>query len=135
MGLPRISDPRHVPVAEPNGLQRFGLSLINDDRDLPFLFLGAQMSLVMIPLAVALFVPHVFRWWLAPLYFAVLFGAFFDRYTLMLHNTSHRVLFKPKYRLFNSYIPWVIGPLMGQSPEGYFGHHIGDASPREQPRG
>jgi hypothetical protein len=125
MGLPQVTDPRHDVMATPNALQRFGLSLINDERDYPFLVLGAQISLVMIPLAAVLFVPHVFRWWLAPGYFAVLFLGFFDRYTLMLHNTSHRVLFKPKYRFLNNYIPWVLGPLMGQSPEGYFGHHMG----------
>ena len=25
----------------------------------------------------------------------------------------------------NNYIPWVIGPFMGQSPQSYFSHHIG----------
>ncbi len=125
MGLPAITDPRHVPVTAPNALQRLGLALINDERDLPFVMLSLQIAGVMLPVAAALFIPGVFRWWLAPFYFALLFGAFFDRYTLMLHNTSHRVLYKPHYRILNHFIPWVIGPLMGQAPEGYFGHHMG----------
>ncbi|WP_229725248.1 fatty acid desaturase family protein [Hymenobacter baengnokdamensis] len=44
---------------------------------------------------------------------------------LMLHCTSHRVLFKKKYSFLNRYIPWVIGPLFGQTPETYFTHHMG----------
>jgi hypothetical protein len=43
----------------------------------------------------------------------------------MLHNTSHRVLFKREYNLLNKYIPWVLGIFVGQSPETYFVHHIG----------
>jgi fatty acid desaturase len=44
---------------------------------------------------------------------------------LMLHCTSHRMLFKKKYGWLNKYIPWVIGPLFGQTPETYFVHHLG----------
>ncbi|MEM6726209.1 MAG: fatty acid desaturase, partial [Bacteroidota bacterium] len=46
-------------------------------------------------------------------------------YILMLHNTSHRKFFKPEFQFLNHYIPWVLGPFIGQSPETYFGHHIG----------
>lgn len=44
---------------------------------------------------------------------------------LMLHCTSHRVLFKKQYGWLNYYLPWVIGPLFGQTPETYFVHHLG----------
>ncbi len=123
MGLPRITDPRHLPEKDPGTLDRFFLSLINDERDLPFLWLMMSFSLVVLPFAALLYV-H-FQWWLGVLYIALLFGMFFDRCILMLHNTSHRVLFKPKYRLFNHYIPWLMCPFYGQPPEGYFGHHMG----------
>jgi hypothetical protein len=43
----------------------------------------------------------------------------------MLHNTSHRVLFKRKYGFLNKLIPWVLGPFFGETPESYFAHHVG----------
>jgi hypothetical protein len=125
MALPRITDPRHVAIENPNALQRFGLSLINDERDLPFLGLMLSFSLVVLPFAAYLFMPGRFRWWLGVIYVAMLFAVYFDRCILMLHNTSHRVLFKPKLRLLNHYIPWIMCPFYGQPPEAYFGHHMG----------
>jgi hypothetical protein len=44
---------------------------------------------------------------------------------LMLHCTSHRPFFKKKYQFINYYLPWVIAPFFGHSPETYFAHHIG----------
>lgn len=119
-----ISDPRFSPKAERNAFERAALHFINDERDLPFFWLSLAMTVVLVPLTVALFWPGVFRWWMAPIYWGVLFGLFFDRYILMLHNTSHRRLFKRKYGLLNSYIPWILGPFCGESPETYFVHHI-----------
>ena len=43
----------------------------------------------------------------------------------MLHCTSHRQLFKPRYALANQLIPWVLSPFLGQTPETYFAHHLG----------
>ncbi len=125
MALPTITDPRHVPVKDPNVFQRIGLSLINDERDLPFLGLMASFTLILIPCAIALFIPGVFRWWLGIPYIGLLFGAYFDRGILMLHNTSHRTLFKPKYAILNKYIPFILCPFYGQPPEAYYGHHVG----------
>jgi hypothetical protein len=119
-----ITDPRFDPKPERNGIEKLALDVINDERDLPFIWLSAQMTLLLIPFAFVLFIPGVFSWWLAPIYWAVLFGLFFDRYILMLHNTSHRRLFKRKYRALNHYIPWVLGPFCGETPESYFVHHI-----------
>ena len=125
MALPSLSDPRHLPVEQPNPLQRLGLSLLNDERDLPFLGLMASFSLVLFPFAALLYAPGRFRWWLGAIYLIVLFAGFFDRCILLLHNTSHRPLFKPRFRLLNHYLPWVMGPFFGQPPEGYNSHHIG----------
>ena len=43
----------------------------------------------------------------------------------MLHCTSHRAFFKKEYEFLNHYLPWVLGPLFGQTPETYYSHHIG----------
>jgi hypothetical protein len=120
-----LSDPTFsAPARGRNVFERAALRVIRDERDLPFVWLSLQISLVLIPLAALLYVPGVFRWWMAPLYWAVLFGMFFDRYILMLHNTSHRPLFKREYGFLKFYIPWVLGPFCGESPETYFIHHI-----------
>jgi fatty acid desaturase len=50
---------------------------------------------------------------------------FFAPFVLMLHNTSHRRLFRRPWTWMNGYIPWVLGPFFGQSPEAYFAHHVG----------
>ncbi len=117
-------DPVWQPKEKRNVFERFFLKLINDERDLPFIWLSLQMTLVLPLLAGLYFVPGLMPWWSAPLYWGVLFLVFMDRFMLMLHNTSHRRLFKRQYRVFNKWIPWVIGPFCGQSPETYYVHHI-----------
>ena len=108
-------------TARPNPLARF----INDPRDVPFVVLSLAASVIVLPFAAYLFMPGRFRWWLAVAYLAVNMAGFLDRFILMLHNTSHRPLFKKKYQLLDSYIPWVLGPFFGETPETYFAHHIG----------
>ena len=99
--------------------------MINDPRDLPFLHLTAQASIVVIPFAMYLLWPGNFTWWLALIYLFVTLRVFLDRFILMLHNTSHRRLFKREYALMNRYIPWILGPFFGESPDTYYAHHIG----------
>jgi fatty acid desaturase len=111
-----------IPVAP---LDRAIGDLLNDPRDLPFVKLMAAASVVVLPFAVALYVPGVFRWWIALGYLATNFTLFLDRFILMLHSTSHRALFKPRWRWLNAYIPWVLGPFFGETPETYFAHHLG----------
>jgi hypothetical protein len=125
-----LTDPRHEPRT-PTWLDRVALRFINDERDLPFVRLSLAMSAVLLPLAVYMYLPGRFQWWLGAIYLALNFGLFFDRYILMLHNTSHRALFRKGYRPFNQYIPWVLGPLFGESPGTYFAHHIGMHHPEE----
>ncbi len=118
-----LTDPRHTPVTNPNVFQRAGLALINDERDLPFLGLALRFIGVIFPLAAVLY--WRFNWWLAIAYTTILFAFFFGPCILMLHNTSHRVFFKPQHRWMNHIIPWVLCPFFGQPPEGYFSHHMG----------
>lgn len=122
--LPTLTDPRPTSESLEPKSGRWFLKFINDPRDMPFIWLCLQMTFILIPVAVILYVPGVFRWWMMPLYWMLLFGAFFDRYILMLHNTSHRRLFKREYKIWNNYIPWILGPFCGETPETYYAHHI-----------
>jgi fatty acid desaturase len=98
--------------------------LINDPRDAVFIGLMAQ-CLLFAAAGVAFFLVPEVNGWLAVVYWAALLGLLLDRFTLMLHCTSHRQLFKPKYRLLNEVIPWLLGPFFGQTPNTYFAHHLG----------
>ena len=120
-----ISDPVFVP-AERSALERRFLRYIKDERDLPFVWLILRISLSVVPLAVALFlVPLGIVWGILGAAFIFLLVYFLGPFTLMLHNTSHRTLFKSEYKKGNLLIPWVLCPFMGQSPQTYFSHHIG----------
>jgi hypothetical protein len=44
---------------------------------------------------------------------------------LMLHNITHRRLFKKKYDWLNKYVIWFVCPFFGHTPETYFVHHVG----------
>lgn len=118
-----ITDPMEPPVDASRGLAALAMRFIRDPRDLPFLRLSGLLTVVMFPFAAYLYLR--FSWWLALPYLALLFGVFLAPYTLMLHNTSHRKLFRPRYALLNHYIPTVLGPLLGQTPGTYFAHHVG----------
>jgi fatty acid desaturase len=74
---------------------------------------------------IGLYIAGPWFWWLAVAYLVVLFAGVIDRFTLMLHCTSHRQLFRAGHPLLNQVIPWVLCPFMGQSPETYFAHHMG----------
>jgi fatty acid desaturase len=123
--IPTLTDPGYAAPERRNPLDRLLVRLIRDERDLPFVHLSLSASLVLFPLAAAFFVPGFFRWWMAPIYWAILLGFFLDRFILMLHNTSHRPLFRKELGLMNHYIPWVLGPFFGETPETYFSHHVG----------
>lgn len=97
--------------------------LLNDERDAPFLSLMLRTTLWGFPMATLLFL-H-FRWWLAVPYLAVSLLYLFPPYTLMLHCTSHRQLFRKEHGWMNGIIPWVIGPLYGHTPGTYVAHHMG----------
>jgi fatty acid desaturase len=97
--------------------------LVNDPRDLPLVRLMLSASLI-IPAALYLYWPGRFSWWLAPAYWLVWAFVFLDRVTLMLHCTSHRPLFRPRVGWLNAYVPWILGPFYGQTPNTYFAHHI-----------
>ncbi len=124
-----ITDPVfHPPKGERGALERFFLKYLDDERDLPFVWLSLQIAGFVIPSAVAVVVAPI-GWWtwalVAPAYWALIYLGFTDRYILMLHNTSHRPFLKKPYKTLALYIPWVLGPFFGEPPEGYFSHHVG----------
>jgi len=97
--------------------------LINDERDTPFLGLMVKTGAWAVLSTGVLFTAY--RWWMTPIYLAVFIGYFFPPFTLMLHCTSHRPLFRKKYAWMNNIIPWVLGPFFAQTPGTYAAHHIG----------
>ncbi len=121
-----ITDPVFTPPNNYNFFDKFFLNLINDERDLPFVYLTLKITFTMVPIGIALyFVENTWVWaLLAILYFFLNNFTYKGPFGLMLHCTSHRKWFKRKYELMNHYLPWVIGPFFGQTPETYYVHHI-----------
>jgi hypothetical protein len=119
-----IVDPVFSPPARRGPLSRFFLGLIRDERDLPFVKLTLLLLAIFVPSALFLFLPGNFRWWMAPVYWA-LYLWFVGPFVLMLHNTSHRPLYRREHKHLNKVIPWGVGMFFGQSPETYFAHHVG----------
>jgi fatty acid desaturase len=104
---------------------QFWSRTLNDPRDVVFVNLGLAMTLGIFPVAALLFSQQSFSWAWAPAYWLYIGYFFMDRFILMLHCTSHRPLFNKKFRFLNFYIPWVLGPFIGETPEAYFVHHMG----------
>ena len=122
-----ITDPVYVEKEHLNSFERSAIKYLSDVRDLPFIYLCLKVTFIQLPFAILLFTPLFTGWiWItAALVYAglVIYNA--GPFTLMLHNTSHRKLFKKDYDIANYYIPWVLSFFMGQSPETYLAHHIG----------
>ncbi|GAB2960252.1 hypothetical protein GCM10027048_29840 [Hymenobacter coalescens] len=126
--LRALTDPVYQPSEQLSAFDQWMLKYIHDKRDLPFARLTLRISLTLLPLAVLLYVPGLpgWAWW--PAAVASLFLnniRFKGPFGLMLHCTSHRILFKKQYGWMNHYLPWVLAPLFGQTPETYFSHHMG----------
>ncbi|WP_126243464.1 fatty acid desaturase family protein [Chitinophaga rhizosphaerae] len=122
--LQSITDPVYTKPAKPSFFERF----IRDPRDLPFVYLSIRITLVLGITALLLYMPFVDGWlWgiTATVYLVFNNAVFKGPFGLMLHCTSHRAFFRKEYGFMNHYLPWVLGPLFGQTPETYYSHHIG----------
>jgi fatty acid desaturase len=122
-----LTDPVFSPGASYGAFDRFWLARINDERDIKFVHLTLKISLIMLPLGVLLFIPAVTGWWwwaIAVAYYGVSNFMYKGPFGLMLHCTSHRPWFNHKNRWLNYYLPWVVGPFFGQTPETYSAHHL-----------
>jgi fatty acid desaturase len=99
--------------------------LLNGERDASMVLLMLQCAAVAVVGVVLLaFVRAPYIYGAAPLYW-VLMAQVMDRFTLLLHCTSHRRLFKTEHDRYNSVIPLVLAPFFGQTPNTYFAHHMG----------
>ena len=126
--LGQITDPTYIPKEKYNWYDRFWLKMMNDRRDLPFIYLLTKIHLTVVPVAIILFTPLLqgWYWWgVAIVYFYVAQLYFKGRFGLMLHCLCHRKCFKKPYQWIHTYITWIVCPLFGHAPEGYFSHHIG----------
>ncbi len=119
-----LRDPTYVEPARRGWLEKLALRLICDPRDLPFVRLSALLVLVVVVPGVYLFLPGRFSWPIAVAHLGLVLY-FMGPFVLMLHNTSHRRLYKTEHAWMNQIIPWLIGPFFGESPETYFVHHVG----------
>ena len=115
-----ITDPVFDENIKYNAFERWCISLIRDERDLPFVKLSLRILLLVIPVSIFLF--FHFIWWVAIPFLLFNIATGLGPFILMMHNTSHRKLFK--WEPLNKLIPWVLGPFYGETPETYFGHHI-----------
>jgi fatty acid desaturase len=122
-----ITDPVYRADQPQHALDRFFARFINDERDLPFIYLSLRLTFTVVLSGVLLFTPLLEGWyWWALAIFHVVHGAYWiGPFMLMLHNTSHNKFFKQEYSLLNYYIPIVVGLFFGQTPETYYSHHIG----------
>lgn len=120
-----LTDPTFQPKARHDWLDRKLLEVIEEERDLPLARMLALMAMVLWPAAVYLYAQESLRWWQILGYYALLFGFFYDRFILALHNYSHRRLFKKRHKWLSRFITWTVGPFAGETPETYFVHHIG----------
>jgi len=98
--------------------------VLKEERDLPVARLWLTMLATVVPLAVALYVWGQPPWWLLAIHFSVVLF-FFAPYILALHVSSHRQIFKPKFRWLQAVPVWILAPFVGQSPETYRVHHMG----------
>lgn len=122
-----IQDPVYVTGQSRNAFDRFWISKIQDERDLPFIYLLFQLTFTIVPAAVLLFTPLLqgWVWWVAAFaYWAYMFYMI-GPYTLMLHNVSHNRFFRVEYDWANNYVPMFMAVFFGQTPTTYYGHHIG----------
>jgi len=128
LALPANTDPTYTEPSSYSSLDQFFLGLIRDKRDLPFVYLGLRVTFTLIPLAVLLYMPFVtgWLWWTVALVYLFINNVTYKGpFGLMLHCTTHRPFFKKEYGFMNHYLPWVLAPFFGQTPETYRAHHVG----------
>jgi hypothetical protein len=119
-----LTDPTCAAPARDTLFERAARAAINDPRDVPFVRLVVLLTTVVLPSAAAVYASGRYCFYVGVPYLALLLW-FVGPFILMLHNTSHRRLFNRRWAWLNTYVPWVLGPFFGESPETYFAHHVG----------
>jgi hypothetical protein len=125
-----MSDPGPFELpSNPPAWMRWANGLVNDPRDLPFVpLMVACFATVLLGLSLYLWsalIPGPLFWLVAIGYLLIWAFGTLDRFILMLHCTSHRILFRREHGWLNHVIPWLLGPFFGETPQTYFCHHMG----------
>ena len=127
--LAALTDPVYIPREKFSWYDKLWLKVMNDKRDLPFIYLLTVIHLSVVPIAIILFTPLLqgLWWWLVAIpYFYISQLYFKGRFGLMFLCICHRKCFKNPYQPWiHGYITWIVCPLFGHAPEGYFSHHLG----------
>jgi fatty acid desaturase len=120
----RTTDPKWERPERYGAFDSFMLTALKDERDLIFVRTAAEITLVVFPIAAVLFaLPESVVWWLVLPYVAALFGRYASRYGLMLHANGHRPIFDRDFDWMNRYVPWILGPFLGHTPNSFPAHH------------
>jgi fatty acid desaturase len=123
-----ITDPVFSKSISYNGIDKFLLKYIRDERDLPFIYFTLKIVFLLIPFAFLLFTNLLMGWqWLAAalVYICINFLFFIGRFALMFHCTAHRILFKKEFDYLNSFLPYFIAPFFGHMGYTFYSHHVG----------
>jgi fatty acid desaturase len=119
-----VTDPTEARTTDLKGLDRALVCMIRDPRDLPFAHLQIAALITVIPSALCVFAFRQYSLWLGIAHLALVFGVYFDRFILMLHNICHRPFLKTEHRSLGLIVPWILSPFLGQTPHTYYCHHI-----------
>ncbi len=92
-----LTDPVYTPKKNLTWYDKLWLRVMNDKRDLPFIYLLTTIHLLVVPVAILLFTPLLQGgwWWIVAIpYFYVSQLYFKGRFGLMFHCICHRKCFK-----------------------------------------
>ena len=70
------------------------VTLLQDERDLPILYLFVNVAATVLPAAIVLFCMPAYSSLLGPVYLVCTEVLFLERFLLALHYSQHRKLFK-----------------------------------------
>lgn len=122
---PETTDPLFTGHGRLNVLERAGLRLLKDERDLIFLRRMALITFGVYPAAALMFAcPPWLVAILALPYIGYVFLFYAARYGLMLHANGHRPIFKRNLSFLSYYVPWALGPFLGHTPTSFSAHHM-----------
>lgn len=120
-----IHDPRPISDAPRNFLERLAVQWLRDIRDLAFIRLGAQASLVLLPGALLIYLlPPWLAALLAPPYWWLLYARFGGPVMLMVHALFHRKAFTGPGRWIDRYLRHLLPMLYGLQPFAYHPQHM-----------
>ena len=58
-----LTDPVYIPKEKFSRYDKLWLRIMNDKRDLPFIYLLTTIHLLVVPIAILLFTPVLTGWW------------------------------------------------------------------------